>query len=55
MCTGAIDRSGLGRVVPRCRVEQFAEPLSGLGGSVRAAGLAALYEEAVAVLDGYER
>ena len=55
MCTGAIDRSGLGRVVYALSARQFADALSRLGRpSVPQEG-PALYDEAVAVLDGYER
>jgi len=55
MCTGAIDRSGLGRVVYALSAGQFAEryPAS-VARSVPQEG-PFLFDEAVAVLDGYER
>lgn len=53
MCTGAIDRSGLGRVVYALSSEQH-DALNPKGGwaSVRQEG-PALYEEARAAVDGY--
>ena len=55
MCTGAIDRSGLGRVVYALSARQFAEryPAS-VAPPVPQEG-PFLFDEAVAVLDGYER
>jgi tRNA(Arg) A34 adenosine deaminase TadA len=53
MCTGAIERSGLGRVVFALSNEQLAglKPAAG-GAGVRLDG-PALFEEARAVVDGY--
>ena len=53
MCTGAIDRSGLGRVVFALSNEQF-EDLQPAGGfpRVRQDG-PALYDEARAAVEGY--
>jgi tRNA(Arg) A34 adenosine deaminase TadA len=54
MCTGAIDRSGVGRVVFALSAEQFAIRYpSEVFGSVPQEG-PALFEEAVVPLDGYE-
>ena len=55
MCAGAIDRSGLGRVVFALSAQQFAERYpDSVAPPVPQEG-PALFDEAVAVLDGYER
>ena len=55
MCTGAIDRSGLGRVVYALSAQQFAERYPASVASAVPQEGPALYDEAVAALDGYER
>ncbi len=55
MCAGAIDRSGLGRVVYALSARQFAERYPASVAPSVPQERPALYDEAVAVLDGYER
>jgi tRNA(Arg) A34 adenosine deaminase TadA len=53
MCTGAIARSGLGRVVYALSNEQLREIKPGSGWPVVPQHGPALYDEARAVIDGY--